>query len=443
MIVQPGKRLQNEAVAIIDNAIPGTKIIKCVFFTPKDPSLKIIPWIIDEWYIRQRFHSDYMDNNFLQIQVPVGDALALLKNYQNLKVELRIFRADNATGNTLTEYSPEIYVYKVIFENAQDLFKAYSKNELMNKPGDAVYEGPHSNMVSLNCQLFEDKAYSLRNTSITTILRNVTMKDVLYYVGNTLGIKRLEIVPPDNTQKYLHLRIPPVKDISNVFDYLQDEYGIYKDGLNYYYTNETLYIYPGYRTNPTMTPVVHIYNVPKNNYLGSPGYHRIDSDGTIHILCNSEVTSQDMATKGIEKQGNHSTFLRADQLFDLGRTLTTAKRELAQRYDGIGLNSNKGTTNGTSKLQYEGVTSNLFAVASKIAEMDCTLLSSNWQYAELGLIRPGQKVYYHYEDDSVYTTMRGVVLEVTYSTKILDRKSVYLYNCNAAYILRLEVDDQS
>lgn len=124
MIVQPGKRLQNEAVAIIDNAIPGTKIIKCVFFTPKDPSLKIIPWIIDEWYIRQRFHSDYMDNNFLQIQVPVGDALALLKNYQNLKVELRIFRADNATGNTLTEYSPEIYVYKVIFENAQDLFKA-------------------------------------------------------------------------------------------------------------------------------------------------------------------------------------------------------------------------------------------------------------------------------------------------------------------------------
>jgi hypothetical protein len=422
----------------MDNVQQGTRAYQIFFYTTKDSSIRVEPTFFDELFIQQRFHSDYMNNMFLQVQIPVADAILLLEHYQDLKVQIKSFPIEPITGQYIVNTFPTVKTYKVIIPDAEDLFKKYSRNELIPDPGSALLESQHGMIANLNVQLFEEDAYYLRNTSISGILRNATIKDAIYYVCNILGIKDTEITPPDNNRRYVNLEIPAVKQLANIFDYLQDTYGIYKDGLNYYFTEGKLYVYPGYRTNPTTQSVVHIYNVPMNSYLGLKGYHYKEKDGTVHILCNQEVQVKNMAPEGVERNGSHRVFFRTDRFFDTSRVANSRTHQIQQNYAGISLAHKRGAVAKSSRLEYGGVTNNIYAVSSALAEFDCTLLTSSWLKAEYGILQPGQKVIYHYDQDRVYTTTQGVVVEVTYVTSISDRKSDYQYTTVAVYGLRLE-----
>jgi hypothetical protein len=76
-------------------------------------------------------------------------------------------------------------------------------------------------------------------------------------------------------------------------------------------------------------------------------------------------------------------------------------------------------------------------MASEMAEYDCTLAASSWQMAELYSFKPGERVYYHFDGESVHDATEGVVDSVRYVTQIADRKSKYIYTIGAAYGLRL------
>lgn len=442
MIVQPSVRMQEAANLIMSNAVSGYTTEEYTFFSPLDASLRIVPTYVDLYSVVQRFHSNYTDEIQISVELPVADVLALLKNYQNLRCAIVTKRIDERTHEILTDQDPIIQNYRVIISNAGDLLKRYNRNELLAKDDTAIIESQHGRSETLVMQLLEDDIFRLRKCAINGLFKKATVQDLIYFSLNALGIKDAIVTPPDNTRVWNFLNLPPVQDISTVFDLIQKNWGIYAKGLSYYYTKGKFYLYPAYETNPSTKPVVHIYNVPSMNYVGSKGYHFIDGAGNIHILSNGDVQTKDMSAQGVENYGNYRVSLRTDKALDLNRNVSGSKGKFANdNILGCGLASDRGMVKGTQGAKYDASSNNAFVMASEMAAYDCTLLSSTWGMADPFLITPGQKVYYHYDEDETYKVSVGVVEEIQYTKKIANRSGKYIYTTTAAYGLRLAPDE--
>lgn len=438
MIISPSTKLKNVVSTILENTESQFCTIECVFYSPENPDIKISPIMLEKFYINQVFHSTYTDEILLSAHFVTEQTLQLLENYQDLRCALTFYRVEEHTYTLINTIPPLRLNYYVIIENAADLLKQYSKHMLTPPTEEETLDVHQSRLLVLNFQLFEETAYHLRHKQFNALLKNVTMLDVLHYVANILEITDIDIVPPDNTRVYSSLALPPMLDITTVFDFLQDRYGIYSKGLVYYIVQNKLYIYPGYNTTPSTDKVVHIYNVPADMYLGSKGYHYIDEYENIHILGNHKVSSKDMSTQGEENFGNFKVALRTDMTIDHTREAVGEKGKYSNNNTiACGLTSNKSARDGARNPKYETSSNNVFKMASDIANQDCTIVGTAWSMAEPYILHPGQKIFYHYDGAEGYTTVTGVIEEIRYMYEEVHRSGYFIYICVAVYALRL------
>ena len=439
MLVKPGIKLETAANTIL-NAAPSTQMVsKCTIYSPTNDKIQIQLPYFHVLKIKQQFGFTYTDEITFDVSVPMEDFLSMLQNAQDLRLAISFRQVIHTSTKIIDEINPIQLHYRVIIANADELLKQLTKQELVTTSEVGRVESIHGRLHRVTLQLMESDIYDIRHKQFNGLLKNVTLKDTIYYCANLLGIKNISLVEPDNTRVYSSLSLPPMLDISTAFDFLQDRYGIYSKGLVYYYTNKTLYIYPGYETAPKTETVVNIYNVPENSYMSAPGYHYFDEGGNIHILCNSKVQAKNMAAQSVENNGNYKIALRTDMALDHVRTVQGDKG-MFQKDNALscGMTSNRGMVSDVKNAKYETSSNNAFKMASDLVKMDCVLLVSGWTKALPYLIKPGTKVIYHYEDLNVYTTRTGIVEELDYAISQQDRTGDYTYICNAAFALRLD-----
>lgn len=439
MLVKPGKKLETAAKKILDSATSNQLISKCLVYSPTNEKVQIkIPYF-HTLKIKQQFSFTYTDEITLDMSIPMEDFLVMLQNAQDLRLAISFNQVVHTSTKVIDSINPVQLHYRVIIANADELLKQFTRQELTVTTETGKLESVHGRLHRVTLQLMESDIYDIRHKQFNGLLKNVTLKDTIYYCANLLGIKNISLVEPDNTRVYSSLSLPPMLDIATAFDFLQDRYGIYSKGLVYYYTGKKLYIYPGYETAPKTETVVNIYNVPENSYMSAPGYHYFDEGGNIHILCNSKVQAKNMAAQSVENHGNYKIALRTDMALDHVRSVQGEKGTF-QKDNALscGMTSNRGMVADVKNAKYETSSNNAFKMASDLVKMDCILLVSGWTKALPYLIKPGTKVIYHYEDLNVYTTKTGIIEELDYAISQQDRTAEYTYICNAAFALRLD-----
>lgn len=440
MLIQLGKKLSTIADKILTTADSGYLTIKCLFYSPDDATLKYELLHFDSFMIRQNFVGSYADEIFLNALIPMDTVLSLLKNYQNLRCAITITRVTEGTHLPVTTLPPIQYVYRAIISEAADLYKQFTQNELdpENSPAGRL-ESLHGRSHPLAFQLIDDKVYELRHKQFNGMLKNATLKDAIHYAANVLGIKNVILKDPTNTRSYASLSFPPMLDISNAFDFLQARYGIYSKGLSYYFTNNTLYVWPGFDLSLESEKVVHIYNVPENSCPSNKGYHYIDNGGNLHILCNHKAESKNLAPSNIENKGNYKIALRTDMVLDQVRTVTGSAGEFNKANSvSCGTTTDRGMTSNAKNAKYEQSSNNIYQMASDMVQNDCELLGSGWSMALPYLILPGTRIFYHYEEGGLYKTKMGQMDAISYSLVQHDRLHEYTYIGTAAFVLRLD-----
>lgn len=439
MLVKPGKKLETMASKILDAADHTQFVAKCMIYSPTNPDVIINVDYFNAVEIKQRFSISYTDEILMHLTIPIANVITILQNAQDLRLALNLKQVYHTTTKVIDNAVPIQLNYRVIISNADELLKQFTKNEVAVTKDTGRLESVHGRLHDLTLQLMEQDIYEIRHKQFNGLLKNVTLKDAIHYSANMLGIKNISMVEPDNTRVYASLSLPPMLDISNVFDFLQERYGIYSKGLVYYYTNKTLYLYPGYETSPVTETVVNIYNVPENSYPGGRGYHYFDENKNLHILCNHKVQAKNLAAQSVENKGNYKIALRTDMTLDHVRSVQGDKGTF-QKNNALscGTTSNRGMVADVKNARYETSSNNAFQMASDLVKMDCILLLSGWSKALPNLIKPGTKVIYHYEEMDVYTTRTGLIEELDYSIRQQDRSSDYTYMCTAAFALRLD-----
>lgn len=444
MITPMSRIMEKNVESVLAKVESNYFIMDCTLYSSSNPSVNIQLRYVPTIEVHQDFVRKFADEIQMVLEITAPEAILLCENYQDLLCTVKYTRVNLDPFEIIDGSLPISFTYRVVIANAGDLLKQYTKSAMLESDEHYTPESVHGRMISMSVQLIEKDLYDLRKKQINALLKDCTVLDVIYYVLNALGIKNISMIPPHNKQRRKSFLIPPMHDLTTIFEYIQENFGIYSKGVAHYYTGGVFYIYPPYETKPDKSikpEVTHIYNVPSSKYLGMKGYHYKDGD-VMHLVNNVDVQSVDMATKGAEIFGTYRVTTRTDMALDIGRTTNGAKGTFSDKNIlGCGLAANRSMSAQSQGAFYESSTNNAYVLASQMAEYECTILSSGWLMSEPFTFIPGERVHYHFDKDSQYQTTEGVVESVRSTTRIFDRKSRYIYTVDTAYVLRLSPDD--
>lgn len=438
----PISTLLNEKVQeIITNAEQSFFAMTLQIVSTSNPDITLDVDFIESMDINQVFAHNYTDDIEVLIRLSPEQFMMLVNNHQDLIAIIRIEYIDTDTFEPIVDRLPLVYKYKCIIKNPADLTKKFHASQLKPNESEQVeHEGHHAIHLDTVIQLIDENIYEMRKKSINTILNEVTVEDVIRYATQLFGITKIYFEPPDNVNVRRHMIITPPKTFDDIFDFLQQAYGVYYKGLEYYYTDETLYVYAPYETDPVSKSTVHIYNVPPGQYAGLRGYH-IKKEDDLHILCNSRTETKNLIELGIENDGNSMIMLRADTVIDEFRQVTNEYGTQVKQDNVVtaDLLSDKAMVQNTLVPKHTKPTTNLFAETSKVVKNNATMVALQWAHSVPFSIPPGQKIVYHFDDDNeLYNFKTGRCESVAYQIQKTDRTDRPIFSCAATMILRID-----
>ena len=408
-----------------------------------DVSYKYTPDWIEQITITQSFAEKFGDVVMLDLSMAPVDYMKLFAASKGLQVAVRIVYYDSQSAQRVFTPPPVSRIYKAMLVNPQDLSKKYTTGSLVPTAAMPLTEQHMAMRIPTTLHLIEANVYTLRQQRIHGIYKTAKATDIIAHIAQSFSIKQLYMVPPDNTLAWDHVIIPPDQGIDEVFDFLQYQYGIYMKGVDWYFTNNMLYIYPAYENNPAIQYKADIYNAPSGSYSGSHSYHKSDvSSNQIGIVSTTEVKTTDISRPAAENAGTNFSFVRASTIID-HFTTTTKNGTFIKNNNAltVGTKTNRAMSQSANNPRYTKATDNIFEESSKLAKWNAVLLECGWTNAVPFLLYPGHNCKYHFDKNNVFTTQQGILERVVYSFKRQRQlSSGFTYAGNAVLNIRADSD---
>lgn len=446
MVVKVSSRLGNRVKQITSSNEPQQYQTDCVLHNPES-EFKYKVRAVKSFNVTQGFDTDYMDTMFMTIEVTPDEYKALAKNFTGLRCTL-ILRPVTTQLHVRYDIEPIIVDAVVLIPEMEDMEKNLGAAFIESDGPKRAYQ--HDLYGPLEIQLVEPKAHELRHKQLVATFGDTTVEPILHWAAMQFGAESCKIKKPDNSTTYNNFIIPPMKDISNLFPFIQTRYGIYSKGLGYYFTKGVFYIYPIYDTEAANDDVdsstVHVIAATGSGLTGKINHKFIDKD--IWIV-TSDLKTKSMNTMTSENYGTAMTSLKADTMRDQ-EVIRSPDGKITRNPDDILIiqQNNKGgrTSNNMQNMKYAESTSNAYVQTSEMARNDGTYGIFTWTSAFPWAFTPGQKVVVHYDGTaSNYNVQKGTILNATYVSKSM--KDSGLTNPTLRFIatvtVKLDSDYQS
>lgn len=416
--------------SVMSSPSPAQFLLKIDFLSKTNSKFAYTPLIVDNLVIKQDFAHEYADNIVISFMVASADYATIQDNAEGLLAVLTITSLDRL-GSTVYNPPPQQYIYQATIVNPKDIRRQLSDVSQRTLPDTTI-----------SIRLIDQTIYDLRHINIHGIYQNTTLADVMSHIAQTFNFKTLHLVPPDNTHTYDHIVIPPNKNFSEVFTYLQKTYGVYMKGLNFYGSNGVLYIYPPYETGPTFPQTCVVYQADDGAYAGAQAFHKTTGT-TTEIVVNRESFSQDITVTSGENKGTASMFLRSSALVD--GVVTVDETKGVQYQTGLSaslrLQNPRLASGNAQHTTYAKATDNPFSMATALASGQAVMVAADWGHAVPFLLLPGCTVRYSYDQDGVQMTQTGILEGVQCDLNRDARVGAgVMYLSSGKLILRLQPD---
>ena len=386
----------------------------------------------------------YANELTMSFNVSPTEYMSIFDHAKDLIVLMTIVYVDTQVGAKVYNPKPITRKYKAIVKDLQNLYTKYTTGSLQPTKAMGIREQHVATRIPITLQLIEYKAYTLRQQQFHGMFENSTVGAVISYVVKTFGIGTLYMVPPDNTHVWSNIVIPAAMNFDEVFDYLQEKYGVYMKGLEFYYSDDTLYIYPPYENKPVFPYLANIYNAASGSNSGSNGYHSITGT-TLDIVSTTKAQTRDIAVTSAENQGSSTGFLRASQVID-GFIGTTPKKSAIIKNNSLVISNKKQTTmsNNANNIKFKKATDNIFKESSELSRWNATMIRCGWLMAVPFLLQPGHAIKYAFDNNNIFTSKTGILESIVYNIAQKSRMNLGpLYSCRADMRLRVTSDQDS
>ena len=423
MFSELSTRLNAEVTKVTDGTEVGVFLPRCVIHNP-NTGFKFTPRYVVALDIIQNFAESYMDATQVVIRINPTEYKNIIDNSCDLECTITLTPVNERSGSEILSQKPIIIKGSVVLKDQQDISKMIGANAIPNnadKPDLTDTPGKNEFTSDFTFHLIDKASYALRHTQVNSILTGVTIEQVLHWVAQQMSIETIKIVPPDNTQTYDNFVIP-VMDISTVFNFIQKRYGIYSKGMSYYFTNNTLYIYPQFDTdsnNSTESGILRLISVPENWLAGNDHYH-LTVDDDLWVVSNTKKKMIALGSVGEENTGNVHVSANTDNQRDKSVIINTdgTVTRAASNLSVIQASNKKSSVNSTSQnFKYVGQRSNIYQSTSEMAANNGSMLGCGWAQALPRSIPPGQVVSYQYDDvNQKFASQKGRVQSVAYTS---------------------------
>lgn len=417
--------LSTKLKAKINEAIRGEGTacykVRCIFSNP-NTGYKYSPQWVSSILLVQDFLEKYMDTMEISISVNMDSLRELLKNSQDLKCTVILTPVEPATTRVNYDQDEIVWDMMVYMDDQPDLDKLFTTSRFENP------ENERKELVSqqeafgeYTLTLISETMHTVRNIGINAILKDVTMNDVLHWICQQFKFENVEIIEPDNTLSYEAVIIPPLQYIGEIFEFLQERYGLYSKGLGYYFTNDTMYIYPAYDVEFDTCPAegtAHIVNIPEGEFGGLNLYHSVVDDDIV-IGSNTKAQVKPLNSAGSENVATAYISVNSDQMLDQDVKIdSSGKVEKAKNVTVVKLQNTAGNISSTMQnVKFSGQRTNVYAATSQLAQYNGTELMTGWVHAIPDLLKPGHHIIYHFDgQQGIYKTQEGKLVRVVYRT---------------------------
>lgn len=358
---------------------------------------------IQSYEILQDYNNNVGDYNLLTFNMGMG---TYIKGVYPFRDNLTCTILKTFTGNADTPQSAD---YKLVIVN--DTGTSESSSHYKNMTEEQLNE---NELKKVEAQVYLIELEAIREGYVDGNYKNVTVqelmgwsyvkvKDELEVQGNPLEL-RIDIVEPDNDNRYNNLIIPTGVMLQDLPTYLQNgPYGVYNGGCGAYlqkYANKPImFIYPLYTTERYKTcdfKKLVIYN-PGNLKLNTVENTWCRDGNLIKILAGSGVKVLDKGSTSLMDKGETLVSSRPEQIFNRASAITDSDVTVDSNAQ-LNINSIKRRRDGMSKMKYVGNESNMFRQRTQLMKDSMATYQIPWHFSYPELIYPGMPVCYIYED---------------------------------------------
>ena len=389
------------------------------------------PFKINQLIIDRNYAENFADEIDLEFMISPKDYALIQDQGQNLLCILTVAYMSK-TGKVVTTPLPIQIQYNVMIVNPRDIRNAVPDVQMYTTPSETI-----------TVRLVEKTVYELRQTKLNVIYQKMNVTQAIHAIASSFNIKKVHLTPPDNTFVYDHIVISSYQNMGSVYPYLQSNLGVYQKGINAYLTNDILYVYPAFETDPKYDKTAMFYQVDTGRFAGSHIFHKRSTD-SVSIVVPSQPHTTDLSVAGSENVGTGFVFVKASRLTD---GLTTIDSALGAQFThdpslSVALSSVRTVIKSVNNLFHVQGTDNPFPHMAKIAAHQASIMKMRWDNADPFLIDPPQRVIYYYDRNGTMIRKTGMFEKVKYMISYI--KKIHqddIFGCIADVTLRLSPNE--
>ena len=392
-------------------------------------SYSFVPFSIDQLHVDMDFVGNMFSGWVVNMKVSGNDYAWLQDQSQNILASLKITpRASD--GSRIRTVQPFLEQFHVMLINPVDVRISTQDIHLHTEPTH-----------NMAIRLVDPLAYRLRHESVTGVLNRATVSDMIHYLVHAHEVSLTDIIAPDNTHVVDQIVLPSYPSFASAIPYLQSRYGVYGKGCNFYVQDKRLYIYPPFETSPDSTGSLTFYQSRTGQAsMGGSKYCRSGDD--YEIVIDKPAMTTDISLAGAENHGTGISFTRSSRNMD-GMSYIDPNKDgsFTDANTIIATKTNPQTLNPTAnRIKHIPSTNNIYPQLSLQAAHNASLMTADWDGADINAFTPGKKVTYCYDENGVMTKRSGILDHATCLYNRHQRAGgTDIFSCNASLLLRLEI----
>ncbi len=376
----------------------------------------------------QDFESGYSDEINITVMMGVGDYDRFVYPYRdNLEMVVYDQPVVGTSGTPISSLKRTSYKYRAIPHDVKSNVVAANVDIAENK--DEINKG---NIKEYTFQLLDNNIEQLRGKMAgAPIARKVKVAEIIktvlgkasasVEVDDSVSIKGIELVEPNNTKQRDHIVIPPCKFIDYI-DELQNRVGIYSSGVGFYLSERLWWVWPMYDITRFETAKyrLDICCLPPNRFPGGDKTW-LWTGNTLVMVSSSQANYSDFSDRLQISSGNGLRFGKASTAMESwssnDKNIMSVKRQD---------NNNEFVTTqrktGVNNLVPGSVpfTDNIYREMSNLASKQGAVMQLAWNFSAPKLLNPGQAVRLRYVEGNNVRTLYGVILKAEHFSSLKD-----------------------
>lgn len=358
---------------------------------------------------------DYLEGmfeeHFITVFVdPIQYQNAILVGHEDLIVKL-VERAKGSNKRRIKRYRG------VLLEVKDEVIEAEKKG------GTDPYAASNMSVAMITLQLVDIPSYDLRLRQVKgdTFLNATAAETLTYYLvknklsdtySNSESVARVSVDDVQSKKRYRNLKVKEGLELMELPDYLQDNYGIFGQGIGCYFQDQTWHVFAPYnlaKANKDVPRLVILITASDRHRTMETTFNIQDNVYT--IIATGDVTHNKQSDAEAMNEGTGIRFAAISDPLDQASSTdgTSDSQRRAKDYMTDYRSSNYKSPYQYTKTASERFSDNPLKFQSELAARGGDTVQVTWESAASDIFVPAMPVTLYYERDGAVEKRQGTL----------------------------------